>query len=412
MLKRMLLLCLAGISLALLWFTVRNYRNSLPLADEMLFGISHSLHAAIEFSVFHDPTLQTLSRFHSHDIVYFALIDNKGVFHFHSNADLIGTRLQDEAVLKEMSSETMTGKRVVLATGEEAYELLTHVHMPDGTLGLRLVLHTYRADAIIRSARISMVVMGSLLVLSWCLSAVIYRYARREDYHQLELARQENLARIGEMGAMLAHEIRNPLAGIKGFAQLIEKKPEGPNTKDSAQKIIVETHRLEELTTDLLAFARSDEFPVTAIPVAAFFKQIKGLVRHETEQFGIIFNVDCPEGLEIRGNNDRLTQVSLNIIKNGIQAMPDGGTLMLAVKTSGSNILTTVTDTGHGIDPKDMSRVFEPFFTTKARGTGLGLALCKKIIEEHYGSIDIESSPVGTIVSIVLPAEQSKEKRI
>jgi two-component system sensor histidine kinase HydH len=410
MLKRILLLCLAGISLLLLWFTVSNYQKSRPIADEMLFGIAHSLHAAIEFSANQDPSLHALSLFHSHDIVYFALTDNKGIYRFHSQPQLIGTQLRDSEILQKMLTETMTGKRVRLPTGEDVYELFTHVQTPNEALGLRLVLSTTRADVVIRSARINMVVMVTLLVFSWCLTGVIYRYSRREDQHRLDISRQENLARMGEMGAMLAHEIRNPLAGIKGFAQLIEKKPADSSTRDSAQRIIVETLRLEELTTDLLAFARCDEFPVTTIQLHDFIKQTIVLAHPESEHSGITIAMDCAEELVVRGNRDRLAQVLLNIIRNGLQSMPDGGILTISARPSSSCISIMIADTGHGINPTDMQRVFEPFFTTKARGTGLGLALCKKIIEEQHGTINIESSGAGTSVTIELPVELHKER--
>jgi two-component system sensor histidine kinase HydH len=410
MFKRLLPSCLAGISILLLWFTVGSYRNARPLADEMLFGIAHSLHAAIEFSVFQDPSLRNLSQFRSHDIVYFSLVDGKGVRRFHSNSELVGTQLGNKEELLEMSSETMTGKRVRLDTGEEGYELLTHVHVPDGTLGLRLVLHTYRADAVIRSARINMVIMVVLLVFSWCLAAIIYRYARREDQHRLDLARQDNLARMGEMGATLAHEIRNPLAGIKGFAQLIEINPDDPRTRDSAQRIVVETHRLEELTTDLLAFARSDDFPVTLINVSEFIEQVVVMVHLEAGQAGVAITMDCIDGLVLRGNRDRLAQVVLNVVRNSVQAMPDGGTLSVVAVQAGLYASITISDSGCGISPDSILRVFEPFFTTKARGTGLGLALCKKIIEEHNGAITIESSSIGTTVTLLLPVSGRKEK--
>jgi len=408
MLKRILLLCLAGITLLLLWFTVNNYRKSQRIADDILFGFAHSLHAAIEFSVHQDPSLHDLSKFHSHDIIYFALLDNNGNYRFHSNAELIGTQLQENEVLRKLSAETMTGTRIKLATGEDAYELVTHVHVPDGTLGLRLVLTTKRADAVIRSARFNMLVMFTLLLFSWILASLIYRYAWREEQHRLDLSQRKNLARMGEMGAMLAHEIRNPLSGIKGFAQLIEKKPEDPRTRDSAQRIIAETLRLEELTTDLLAFARSDEFPVSTIQLTEFIEETIAMLHSEAEYSRITIATDCTRELEIRANRDRLAQVLLNIVRNGLQAMPEGGSLSISARSSGPCISIVVCDSGPGINPDDMPKVFEPFFTTKARGTGLGLALCKKIIEDHNGTIGIESSPRGTTVTMRLPVEWRK----
>lgn len=408
MLKRALILCLTVITILLFWFTFSNYRKTQPIADEMLFGIAHSLHAAIEFSVHQDPSLRSLSHFHPHDIVSFALLDNKGIYRFSTDEGLVGTQQKGHELLQKMSAETMIGQRIKLSTGEEAYELITHVHVPDGTLGLSLVLHTNRADAVIRSARINMAVMFTLLILSWCLAVVTFRYARREEQHRLDLSQQENLAKMGEMGAILAHEIRNPLAGIKGFAQLIEKKTADPRSVDSAQRIIAETLRLEELTTDLLAFARSDGFSVSTINLAEFVEEAVAMVRSEAEQSRITITTDCPLELTIRGNRDRLTQVVLNIFRNGLQAMPDGGALDIAVKASDMSISIRISDSGYGISPEDMQKVFEPFFTTKARGTGLGLALCKKIVEEHHGTIGIESSKTGTSVTMILPVKWHK----
>lgn len=409
MLKRILLFILALISALLLWLAISNYRNSKPLADELLFGIAHSFHAAIEFSLHQDPSMKALSSLHQQDLVCFALIDEKGIYRFHSDTELTGTQLSKTELLKKMSAETATGNRIKLPSGEDAYEIFSHVHVQNGTLGMQLILYTTRADAITRSTRLNMIAMVTLLTVSWFLTALIYRYARRDDEHKLELARQDHLSRMGEMGAILAHEIRNPLAGIKGFAQLIEKNPEDPSTKDSAHRIIVETLRLEELTTDLLAFARNDDYSVTTIQVADIVEKIVSMVRNEAEKSQITISTDCPQHLELRGNQDRLCQVLLNIAVNGLQAMPNGGTLSIVAREADDDVLISVIDTGHGIKQEDLKEIFEPFFTTKARGTGLGLALCKKIVEEHNGTIEVESSGEGTKVAMVLPKTWFKE---
>lgn len=134
------------------------------------------------------------------------------------------------------------------------------------------------------------------------------------------------------------------------------------------------------------------------------------MLRTEAEQFGVSIVLDCSQGLSIRGNRDRLMQVFLNVCRNGLQAMPDGGKLVISSRQSDTGILIVITDSGHGISPDDMQKIYEPFFTTKARGTGLGLALSKKIIEEHNGSIDIKSSGAGTTVTMVLPVESRKDE--
>lgn len=406
MLKWINLLCGATITLLLVWFAVSNYRDARPMAEESLFGLAHSLHAAIENSVQHDPSLHSLSTFHTPDLAYFALVDRNGVYRFHSNPDLIGASLRDKTLLQQLFAEEMTSGRVRLATGEEAYELITHIHLPSGKFGLIITLHTHRADAVVRRAQFNMLALFSLLACGWGLAIVIYRFALRAEQHQLEMSKRENLVKMGEMGAMLAHEIRNPLAGIKGFAQLIEKKPDGPRTGESAHLIVAEVRRLESLVTELLEFARSDEFPTDSLLLCQVIDYTLDLVRSEIEQGLVALHANCPGDIQIRANRDRLTQVMLNIVRNGVQAMPEGGSLIIACQGAGSNAVITITDSGRGISPDDLPRVFEPFFTTKPRGSGLGLALCKKIIEEHHGSIDITSNTSGTTVTLTLPRLQ------
>jgi two-component system sensor histidine kinase HydH len=103
-----------------------------------------------------------------------------------------------------------------------------------------------------------------------------------------------------------------------------------------------------------------------------------------------------------------LNQVLLNVVSNGLQAMLAGGNLSISAQSTGSHISISVTDSGQGINPDNLHKIFDPFFTTKARGTGLGLALCKKVIEEHNGTISVESSQKGTTVRVVLPEKWRK----
>jgi two-component system sensor histidine kinase HydH len=408
MLKRILLLIGIGISLFLIWFAIGNYRASRPIAEENLRGLALSLASAIENIAVRDPSLRSLAEFHPADIAFFAIIDQHGMYRFHSNADLIGTPAENNEFEGVLASTAVSERRVTLGTGEMAYEFYAPLRISGETVVLRLTLHTYRADAVVRRAEYGMAVLLALLAVGWILGVVLYRFAIREERHQLEMARRERLAQMGEMGAMLAHEIRNPLAGIKGYAQVIGKKPLDARNAGFAERIVAEVLRLENLVSELLAYAGSGSFAMTYIDLAGMIAHTVALVRHEAEQQHVTVLSECREGLRLMGNRDRLEQVLLNLAKNALQAMPEGGSLRLTADASGKGVILSVSDSGHGISPEHMERLFEPFFTTKARGTGLGLALCKKIVEEHNGKISVDSIVgQGTSVSLSLPAARS-----
>jgi len=402
--KKIVLLGGILLSAALAWFAVGNYLSARPVAEENLRGLALSLASAIENIALHDPSLQSLDTFQSHDIAFFALVDRKGVYRFHTNPDLIGKPVQGAMTASALQDGATSDARVTLRTGESAFEFNTPLYLSKETLALRLTLHTYRADTVIRRARLNMMVLFGLLATGWILALTLYRFTRREEQHKLEMARRESLAQLGEMGAMLAHEIRNPLAGIKGYAQLIEKKPQEERNSGFAQRIISETLRLETLVNELLSYAKSDRESMVKLNLTDIVSHAAALLRLEAEQAAIRIICDCQDNIVIDGNRDRLVQLLLNLVKNSLQAMPDGGTVRITAGIDDRQAIVKVNDSGHGINEEEMSRIFEPFFTTRARGTGLGMALCRKIVEEHDGKISVQSVVgEGTLVSIAFP---------
>lgn len=392
----------------LLWFAVYNYRQAGPMAEENLRGLALSLSAAIENLAVHDPSLAGLARLHTDDIAYFAIVDGNGVYRFHSNQDLVGKKAENSGLSPLPGSRSQT--RVTLGTGEQAYLFTSPLQLHGEPLLLHLTLHTYRADAVVRSAKLNMAILLGLLAAGWLLSAGLFRYARREEQHQLELARKESLAKLGELGALMAHEIRNPLAGIKGFAQVIAKKPTEARNSAFAGNIVAEAVRLESLVNELLAYASSDNGAKSTVDLSELFEHTASLLAPEASANRIEISRRCPEGFHCLGNRDRLEQALLNLGKNALQAMPEGGTLELSALCAGSNALISVKDSGCGISEADLPLVFEPFYTTKARGTGLGLALCRKIVEEHNGTIEVTTRiNHGTTVTVTVPCPQPQE---
>ncbi len=399
-------------SAALIWFTVSNYQSARPIAEENLRGLALSLTSAIENVAIHDPTLRNLATFKSQEIAFFALIDRKGLYRFHTNPDLIGTPIQGALPLQTLQDGTTSNERINLRTGEIAFEFNAPIYLSGETLALRLTLHTYRADSVIRRAELNMIILLCLLAAGWILALALYRFTWQEEQRKLEMAHRESLAQLGEMGAMLAHEIRNPLAGIKGYAQVMVKKPHDERNAGFAARIVAETLRLETLVSDLLTYARNDRESKTRVDLGEVITHTVALLRHEAELHHINIISECPKGLLIVGNRDKLGQVLLNLGNNAIQSMSDGGTIRIMVDVASGRAMISVNDDGQGISQQDISRVFEPFYTTKARGTGLGLALCKKIVEEHGGKITVQSTGgEGTAVSITIPILESRSRK-
>jgi two-component system, NtrC family, sensor histidine kinase HydH len=404
MLKKALIICGSIISLFLIWFAISDYRAAAPIAEETLRGFALTLTAAIEHAAQQDPSFKSLAGLHPSSVAFFAIIDRNGIIRFHSNQDLIGTEADDNDALDVIRSGITRESRVVLGTAEKAYVFYAPLDVQNEVFALKLTLHTYRANAVIRRARIRLALLVSLLVAGWILAAVIYRFAVREEMHQQKMAQRENLARLGEMGALLAHEIRNPLAGIKGFAQVIEKKPADDRNRQFAESIVTEVRRLESLVSDLLSYARRESYEMVPVDLNEIIDNSVHFIREEAGQFGVSIEIVCHQGLRVIGNRDRLGQVLLNLAKNAIQAMPGGGVLRISAEIEAVSAITRIADTGQGIKGENMERIFEPFFTTNARGTGLGLSLCRKIITEHKGTIKMESTEgEGTTVTILLP---------
>ncbi|MBU5613962.1 two-component system sensor histidine kinase NtrB [Geomonas azotofigens] len=403
MFKKAILLLGVSVTCCLLWFAVYDYREAGPIARENLRGVALSLTTAIEHLAVNDPSLKTLHAFHPPDVAYFALIDGGGVYRFHSNPDLVGTAVErGSAGNLPLFSRSET--RVALGTGERAYQFASPVNVGGEPLDLVLTLHTYRADAVVRRARLNMTIVLALVGVGWLLSIGLARYAVREERHRDELARREALAKLGEMGAVLAHEIRNPLAGIKGFAQVIAARPQESRNAAFARSIVAEAVRLESLVNDLLAYATDEPQAPDHFPLAPLVEDTVALLRPDAEAHHVAVTWSCPDGLLVRGNRDRIEQALLNLLHNAVQAMEHGGELRIDAESSGAEASLSVRDNGPGIAEEHQPLVFEPFFTTKPRGTGLGLALCKKIVEANGGRISLKSGVgEGTTVTLTLP---------
>jgi PAS domain S-box-containing protein len=233
-----------------------------------------------------------------------------------------------------------------------------------------------------------------------------------EAYRNLEKAqdmiiRNEKLAAIGEVSARLAHEIRNPLATIGGFATLIQKKYDDKDrTIRNANIIAEEVHRLEHILSNVLDFTKTGDPKKTSGDINALVHKTLSVMEGNIVSNGVVVVLDLAgEPLVIDFDESQIKQVLINLIQNAINAMPEGGALEIKTSSDGREARIQIHDTGVGIPPQHLENIFEPFFTTRGNGTGLGLSISNRIVQNHGGRLEISSKEKGgTMVTIVLPA--------
>jgi two-component system sensor histidine kinase HydH len=389
-------------TLLVAWFAWSGFHAAPQLASENLRGAGLSISAAIEQLAVADPSFRSLARYTTADIAYFALIDRTETIRFHTNPGLIGQEFANAD--SKYFPDGISEQRERLGTGEEVYLLRTKIHPDHDEYLLVLALHTYRADQVIRRARTGILVVSALTAALWGLIMLLIFMLRREEQHNKEMQRHEEMARLGEMGAVMAHEIRNPLAGIKGFAQLVETASGIKQARYYADKIVSQSLRMEALVNDLLAFARNDRRERHTVYLSILIKDCVTLLRPEATNQQVTIEVDAATHVKTHVVVDRIVQMLLNLMKNAIQAMPEGGLLKIELEQKEGSAYMRISDSGVGISPEHLTHIFEPFWTNKTTGTGLGLALCRKVAEEHGGSLTVESETGrGTTFYLTLP---------
>ncbi|WP_223067960.1 ATP-binding protein [Paenibacillus caui] len=230
-------------------------------------------------------------------------------------------------------------------------------------------------------------------------------HMRRELWvkSQQDLMRSEKMKVIGELAAGMAHEIRNPLASIKGFIQLSKSKQF--NIEPWYEVIMNEITRVGELTAEFLQFSKPQANNMKIESLTDCAARVFSLCESEAASRGHSFIFEnANQAILIHMDRDKMIQVLINIIRNAFQAMAHPGEVYFRIKAEEQAAVIEVRDTGVGIEQHNLSKIFDPFFTTKEDGTGLGLSLCQKIIEDHQGAIGVESEiGAGTTFTIRLP---------
>lgn len=234
-----------------------------------------------------------------------------------------------------------------------------------------------------------------------------------QQFHYQQMERADRLASVGEMSAGIAHEIKNPLAGIKGaITVLADDFAEEDPRREVVDKVLEQISRLDKAATDLLFFGRPGKPSLDFVDTNDLLKKTMFFISQHPEAKNVHQTKEFTRNLPpVWVDGKQLQQVFFNIILNAIQAMKEGGTLLLQTDLVGEQgeqtVRVMIGDSGPGIKPEDLERIYTPFFTTKTQGTGLGLAICRQLIEQQGGTIEIRSRlGEGTRAVIDLPVSK------
>jgi len=241
----------------------------------------------------------------------------------------------------------------------------------------------------------------------------ILRDLREIKALQERVTRSERLAALGSLAAGVAHEIRNPLSSIKGFAQFfLKKNPPGSADHQYSEVMIQEVERLDRVIANLLDYANPKEPAQEQTSLADIIHRSIALIADDAKTRKIDVTEKIEENIApVKVDKDQITQVLLNIALNGLDAMNGGGKLAIRcfMDDGKKSVIVEVEDTGHGIPEKELLRIFDPFYTTKKTGTGLGLAIAHRIVENHGGTVSVKSTGgSGTTFRIALPVQREK----
>ena len=234
------------------------------------------------------------------------------------------------------------------------------------------------------------------------LGAAFGRMVEGLSRHRGELVRAERLAAIGQMAAGIAHEIRNPLASMKMTLQMLREESAEAD-REPYDLLLREVERLDLAVSEVFQLAHPTRLCREEVALPGLIGEVLTLLEPQLTHLKVEAQVEMDAALTVRADRNIFKRAVMNLVLNGAQAMPGGGKLLLTGRPNGTGVELTVADEGPGLPEEDRKRIFEPFYTTKEGGTGMGLAVTRRVVEDHGGSIRVEGAPGGTRFTLQLP---------
>ena len=385
-------------SIAIFYSTAQNTRTAQALAVQALESTAEALSYSAEKSLRESGSIadHEMREIFSDRVVAYGLIAKKdGTILFHTNPRLVGSNLGEKGLEQWLQSGIPSGRRITLRTGIPAYEYNYILHRPDGTAEvIRLVLNTTPVDRIVSQARQMWWTVGIVLIFLWAVgisfSMIFIRYVRIQE----ELEQRKRWALIGQMTAVLTHEIRNALGSIKGYTQWVDEKIAESDPKKAGLAMVLRgTDRIESLVNDLLLFSRKETYNIKVLDISRLIEEAAHDIASNWK--GKV-DLDIEPAIGAKADREKLYRVMVNGIQNALQATGANGNLYISAHRDGSWIKIRIKDNGPGIPDSELLNLFTPFYTTKTNGTGLGLSYSKKVVEGMGGKISLTNRKDGT----------------